>query len=109
MIGLIVLMVVICLAAAVGLSLLIRSREQGLAIASVFTFGGLVGLLGPDGDWAKYLAIVSWAGLIGCVGAIGTFRFWAGGSPKARATATVAGLVFIGAVLAELAYLGLPS
>ena len=47
--------------------------------------------------------------MIGCAVAIGTFRFWTGGSPKARALVSVAVLVFFAAVPAGLVHLGIPS
>ena len=109
MIWLAFLMDVVGLSAAAVLSLVIRSREHGLAISMVFVVPALTGLLWIDGRYGLYLAFGAGAGVVGCVGAIGTFRFWTGGTPVARAAVTVAVLAVLMIGLAAAVYLGIPG
>lgn len=99
---------VTCAASAVGLSLIIRSQAQGAAIMSVFTVAALAGLFLLDGQAGLTLAFGAGAGVFGCAAAIGTFRFWTGGTPLARATVTLAILVALTAALSLAAVLAIP-
>ena len=109
MIWLAIVMAVVGLSAAAVLSLVIRSPAQGLAISMVFLVPALIGLLSLDGRFGQYLAFVAGAGFVGCAGAIGTFRFWTGGTPVARAIITVAVLAAAMAGLATAVYFGIPG
>lgn len=93
------------LASAIALSLAIRSHAQGLAIMTIFSAGSFIGLLARGNGQA--LAVISAAGVIGCAGAIGTFRFWTGGSPGQRAVVTVSTLSAVTALVVALGYFGI--
>ncbi|ABD53609.1 hypothetical protein [Jannaschia sp. CCS1] len=102
------IMGVTCALCAVGLSLIMTSHGQGAAIMSVFTVAALVGLFALDGRPGMLLAFGAGAGVFGCAAAIGTFRFWHGGTPLARAGLTLAILAGLAATLGLAAYLAIP-
>jgi hypothetical protein len=104
-----ILAISICLAAAAGLSLVIRSREHGIGIMMFFALPALVGLLMLNGRAGAYLAFGAGAGVIGCAAAIGTFRFWSHGSPVARSAVSVAVLIVVASVSSILVFLRIPT
>jgi hypothetical protein len=103
------IMGLVCALSAFGLSLVIRSWAQGVAIMSVFTAGALAGLFLLEGSLGLLITFSAGAGVFGCAAAIGTFRFWPSGTPMARASLTLAILSVLVMAVGTAAYLGIPT